>query len=221
MTSSAPPPADLGAALKRLPLFPLPQAVLFPGGLLPLHVFEPRYRALVRDALATHRCLSVVLVANPAKVDANGQPAICEVAGVGEIIEHVDLPGGRYNILLRGRARVRLMEQPFVPPYRTAEATLLEDTGGPVDAVAQSALLATANAFAAMVRDREQAIEMRVPTDASAGVSADLCAHYLLLDPRERQTVLETFDVTTRVQLVTDALSLQRLSFAQGSRSLN
>ncbi|AKT36994.1 LON peptidase substrate-binding domain-containing protein [Chondromyces crocatus] len=221
MTTPATPPTDLAAALSRLPLFPLPQVVLFPGALLPLHVFEPRYKTLVRDALATHRCLSVVLIADPNRVDEHGHPAIHHVAGVGEIIEHVELPGGRYNILVRGRARVRLAEQPFIPPYRTAQATLLEDRGGAIDPTAQAALLSTASAYAAMVRDQDQSFDLRLPPDASLGLSADLCAHYLLLDPSERQTALETLEVDARVQQVTDALALQRLSLAQASRALN
>ena len=110
MDAESPRAFDLAPALTALPLFPLPQTVLFPGALLPLHVFEPRYRALVRDVLKTHRSLSVVLITDPGQIDEHGHPAIAPVAGVGIIIDHAELPGGRYNILLRGRARVALAE---------------------------------------------------------------------------------------------------------------
>jgi ATP-dependent Lon protease len=214
-------PGDLAAALPRLPLFPLPQAVLLPGALLPLHVFEPRYRALVRDVLETHRILSVVMIAGAASVDAHGHPAIVAIAGAGEIIDHVDLPGGRYNILLRGRARVRLAELPFSPPYRTAAASVLEDEPGELAPGAHTALLAMATSFVALVRERDKSFDFRLPRDASPSLSADLCAHHLLLDPRERQALLETLDVGARVRRATEALAMQRLALASEGREMN
>lgn len=221
MSSPASRPADLDAALQRLPLFPLPQAVLFPGALLPLHVFEPRYRAMVSEVLASHRLLSVVQIIDAEVVDAHGHPTIARVAGVGEIVEHVDLPGGRYNILLRGRARVRLAELPFTPPYRVAAATLLDGDTGEVPSAAQAALLSTATAFTSLVKGRDKSFQLRLPRGASAALTADLCAHYLVLDPQERQAILETLDPAARVQRVTEALALQHLSLGMDSGTLN
>src|SRR3954468_24530728 len=103
---------DLAPALDALPIFPLPQTVFFPGALLPLHVFEPRYRTLVKDALATHKALAVTLIRERGKRDAHGHPPIEAVSGVGVIIDHTELPDGLFNILLHGRARVRLEELP-------------------------------------------------------------------------------------------------------------
>src|SRR6185436_19916478 len=119
---------DLAPALDVLPIFPLPQTVLFPGALLPLHVFEPRYRAMVKDCLATHKAMAVALISETGERDAHRHPTIERVAGVGVIIDHVELPDGRYNILLHGRARVRLEELPYVPPYRRAKAAILHPT---------------------------------------------------------------------------------------------
>lgn len=221
MKNPAPRPGDLAAALQRLPLFPLPQTVLLPGALLPLHVFEPRYRTLVSEVLETHRVLSVVLITNTDAIDAHGHPAIAAVAGAGEIIDHVELPGGRYNILLRGRARVRLEELPFAPPYRAARATALEDEPGELAAGAPAALLAMATSFAALVRERDHSFEFRLPRDASPGVVADLSAHHLVLDPRERQAILETLDVGARVRRATEALALQRHALTADNLDLN
>jgi Lon protease-like protein len=214
-------PGDLDAALPALPLFPLPQTVLFPGALLPLHVFEPRYRALVRDVLASHRVLSVVLMMSGDAIDAHGHPPIAQIAAAGEIVDHAELPGGRYNILLRGRARVRLQELPFVAPYRTAAATVLEDESREVPARDHAALLSTAAAFAALVREREATFEFRLPRNARPSLVVDLCAHHLLLDARERQAVLETLDVSARVRRVTQALALQQLALTSSGRDTN
>jgi ATP-dependent Lon protease len=221
VTTPTPSPGDLAAALPRLPLFPLPQTVLFPGALLPLHVFEPRYRAMVRDVLESHRILSVVLITGATAVDDHGHPAIATVAGVGEIVEHADLPGGRYNILVRGRARVRLAELPFTPPYRTAAATAVSDEPDDVAHSAHTALLSAATAFATLVRERDRTFDFRLPRDAGPALAADLCTHYLVLDPRERQAILETLSVPTRVRRVTETLTLQRHTLAEGSRDVN
>jgi len=82
---------DLSAGLREVPVFPLPQAVLFPGARMPLHIFEPRYRRMTRDALDTHRLIAVAHIANPVQLDARGQPEIAAVAGVGAIVGVVGL----------------------------------------------------------------------------------------------------------------------------------
>jgi Lon protease-like protein len=204
---------DLAPALDALPLFPLPQTVLFPGALLPLHVFEPRYRAMVRDALETHRCLAVVFITDPSRTHLD-KPEIASVAGAGLIIDHAELPGGRYNILVRGRARVRLAELPFVPPYRRARAEVLPSVPAEVSPADLSALISTATTFSSMVRERDKTFEFRLPRDAPPGTIADLCAHHLVLDGKERQAILETFDVVARVRRVAEALAVQRVTLS-------
>lgn len=206
-------PEDLESALEALPLFPLRQAVLFPGALLPLHVFEPRYRQLVEDVLKTHRTLCVPQVVE-GRDDAEGHPRISNVAGVGTILEHAELPGGRYNIVLLGRARVELDELPFVPPYRRARAKLLRTTSeDAVPALELTALHAAVQAFAKLVREKDSDFELRLPNGPTA-LFVDACAHHLILDARQRQEALEELDVASRVRHVTDVLTIQRATLA-------
>src|SRR5687768_14009664 len=106
-----------GTVIEELALFPLPAAVLFPGMLLPLHIFELRYRAMTEHVLANSKQMAVVLITSGPS-DAHGQPSIARVAGVGEIVQHQALSDGRYNIVLSGMARVELHEHPFVGPFR-------------------------------------------------------------------------------------------------------
>src|SRR5438309_1261471 len=86
---------DLAPALDALPIFPLPQTVLFPGALLPLHVFEPRYRVMVKDCLLTHKAMAVALIGATSERDGNRHPRIEAVAGIGVIVDHVQLADGR------------------------------------------------------------------------------------------------------------------------------
>ena len=212
---------DLDAALKALPLFPLHQAVLFPGTLLPLHVFEPRYRTLVRDVLETHGCLSVAHVSD-ASADMSGNPPIAEVAGVGTIVEHIELPGGRFNILLRGRARVRLQELHFVPPYRRALATLLEAPGDEqVPPTLVASMHAAARSFAELVRQRDPTFTMRLPRDGDTASLCDAYAHQLIVSAKERQQILEALSIKERAQHVTEALTVQRATLSPPSDALN
>jgi Lon protease-like protein len=214
-------PPDIAGALAALPLFPLPNAVLFPGAFLPLHVFEPRYRAMVRDALQGHRAMAVVMITDNDRVDEHGHPEIADIAGIGVIVDHVELPGGRYDILLRGRARVRLHELPFDPPYRRAEAQIITSPPEEVPVPEIMALMSSASAFAALIDKSHGGFELRLPTNAPPGVLADLCAHQLVLDARERQVILETMDARARVLRVAEALVMQRLAFGSGCRDLN
>jgi ATP-dependent Lon protease len=209
---------DLGPALDALPIFPLPQTVLFPGALLPLHVFEPRYRAMVKDCLATQKAMAVALIAGTSERDAHRHPRIESVAGMGVIVDHVQLPDGRYNILLSGRARVRLQELPFIPPYRRARAVVLHSTPNEPQQRDLAALLASAAAFAADIRARDPEFDFRIPPHTPAGAAADLAAHHLILDARERQTILETLEVPLRVQQATEALALQHAALQGSSR---
>lgn len=106
-----------------LPLFPLPNLVFFPNTRLPLHVFEPRYRALVADALATDNRIGMVLLRPGWERDYYGSPAIHEYGTLGIIEQSVALEEGRYNILLNGVVRFRIHEEKREAPYRVARVT--------------------------------------------------------------------------------------------------
>src|ERR1700682_5210176 len=92
-----------------LPLFPLPNLVFFPQTRLPLHVFEARYRELVRDAVAGNHRLGIVLLRSGWEEDYYGRPAIYRCGTLGVIEQAVSLEDGRFNVLLRGDVRFRII----------------------------------------------------------------------------------------------------------------
>src|SRR6478752_4710027 len=115
-------------ALTGLPIFPLPNCVLLPGGLLPLHVFEPRYRELTRDCLAGSHLMGVARLRPGYETSYYGRPPVYERFGVGQIICSEELPDGRFALLLRGIARMEIArELPAERTYRQVEARRLED----------------------------------------------------------------------------------------------
>ena len=108
---------------KRLPIFPLTGAVLFPGMQLPLHIFEPRYRAMVGDALIRDRLIAMIQPQRPAE----GAP-LYEVGCVGRIGEIQAMDDGRYNLILEGTARFRLVrELDVTTAYRQIEAEIVAE----------------------------------------------------------------------------------------------
>src|SRR3954469_18063351 len=120
---------DNPAALASLPIFPLANCVLLPGGLLPLHVFEPRYRELTRDCLAGHPLMCAARPRPGCETTYYGRPPVFEKCGVGRIICSEELPDGRFALLLRGVARAEIArELNGDKAYRLVEAKMLRDT---------------------------------------------------------------------------------------------
>lgn len=111
----------------RLPIFPLPNVVLFPDALLPLHIFEPRYQAMTEDALEGNRLIGMVLLA-PGPRKQRGRPPVYPVGCSGSITQADRLSDGRFNLVLQGLRRFRIQhEEASGTPYRVVTAELLED----------------------------------------------------------------------------------------------
>ncbi len=201
----------LGPALGALPVFPLPGVVLFPRAILPLHIFEPRYRQLLADVMAGHRCMAMAFA-----LGGGDSLRIAPVAGAGIVVRYEPMSDGRSNILLHGRARVLLEELPFEPPYRRARARILNEKSSSVADVQRAALLSAASAFVSEARRHDATVDFELPEGADASATADLCAHHLLIDAPARQRVLEELDVGARVLLVTGELAAQTARLARG-----
>lgn len=200
---------NLVAALGSIPIFPLPEVVLYPDAVLPLHVFEPRYRVMLRDCLATHGAMVVTRLL-PGE-DAFGRPRIATVAGAGVVAHHQTLPDGRSNIVVLGQSRVLLEElDPAADvPYRRARARILADEDVAVPEAERTALLSAAYGFAGAVQKRDPRFAFEMPRTLPANRLADVCAFQLVVDPDARQALLEELDPRRRVLRVTEELALQ------------
>ena len=109
-----------------IPLFPLPNVVFFPQTYLPLHVFESRYRQMVRDAAASHRMIGMVLLKEGWESEYEGRPPIFPVGAVGRMVAVQSLSDGRFNILLQGLRRFELQDEVGLEAYRQGKITLTE-----------------------------------------------------------------------------------------------
>ncbi|MFB3785922.1 MAG: LON peptidase substrate-binding domain-containing protein [bacterium] len=112
----------------KVPLFPLPHVVHFPHTILPLHIFEKRYRVMIKDVLEGERLIGMAVLQPGWEENYEGNPNIYPVACLGRVIKTEPLPNGRSNILLLGLKRVRIQEIVTPFPYRTARVEIVEDT---------------------------------------------------------------------------------------------
>ena len=197
--------ADLAVALQRVPMFPLPGVVLLPHALLPLHIFEERYRAMTRDVLKGSRFIAVSLIA-PGEPETAEPPAVQRIAGVGEIMMAHELPDGRFNLVLRGRARIRIDEELATPrPYREVSATVLPDLPAADDAElrdADQSLRALVGQLADAIPEGGDILRQIVASQDSPAGLVDVLTAQLVYDPTTRQRLLETREVMRRIERV-------------------
>ena len=196
------------AAAKRLKVFPLPSAVLLPGGALPLHIFEPRYRQLVEHALETDGVFAMAqVIPGQEALLAAGTPALEEMLCVGVVSQHEQTDDGRYNLVLVGVARARLLrELPKTNAYREVEAEVLPDAS--FDEAHEVQLRqAVLELVARLPQEVGQRIA-QVTARAKGGMLADVVAAAIFDDAIQRYEILSELDVSTRVQVVTEELLL-------------
>jgi uncharacterized protein len=191
-----------------VPIFPLPDVTFFPHTLLPLHVFEARYRAMVIDVLERDRKLAVVRLRPGYESSYAGKPAVHAVAGLGEIVSCERLATGRYNILLRGEERLRIeQELPTDTLYRVVRARRLADGEAAGDvAPALARIRAGCRELLGALARPADLLDTALAEGQAPGVIADRVAAAVLPDADLRQSLLETLDVTARVARVADAL---------------
>jgi Lon protease-like protein len=191
-------------------LFPLPDLVLFPHALLPLHIFEPRYRQMTADALETDQLVTIVLIRSITGNSPWTEPVpIMEVGCLGKIIQHERLFDGRYNLVLVGLKRVRLKREKASPKlYRIAEAEVLEDQES--EARIERARSELIDLFRAVVEIRQHVDEnlsLLLDSAIPVGVLSDIIAHALPLPSGVKQLLLSETHVVRRVECLRFILS--------------
>jgi Lon protease-like protein len=194
-----------------LSIFPLPNVVLFPNVFLPLHIFEPRYRLMVADALGSDRLIGMVLLQPGFETRYGGRPPVYPV-GTSGVITHVEsLPDGRYNIVLRGVERFRIVSEDWSrPDRRAAVEPLAEGAPSADDRAAVRRQRAKLEALLAPAVEKSGAD----PRTASAMSDEDLVnalAQYLELDPLEKQALLEHESLRARAEGLVELLEMKIL----------
>ena len=198
-----------------LPLFPLPNVVLFPNVFLPLHIFEPRYREMVADAVASDRLLGMVLLRPGWEQDYEGRPPVYPI-GCSGLITHVErLSDGRYNIVLRGIERFRILEEDHHRSYRCATVEALAERGLRADDCAalrlQRSKLEGLLTPATEGDSRQAQAAPRIPSGMPDEDLVNALAQYLDLEPLEKQALLQQQSLRARAESLVELLEMKMM----------
>ena len=201
-----------------LSLFPLPNVVLFPNVFLPLHIFEPRYREMVADALASDRMIGMVLLRPGWDRDYEGRPPVYPI-GCSGVMTHVEkLPDGRYNLVLRGLERFRILAENHERSYRRAaieprhERALVADDRAAIRRCREKLETMLSPAVLGDPRDsrgKSRTSDARIPTAMSDEDLINALAQYLDLEPLEKQALLEQPSLRTRATSLVELLEMK------------
>ena len=199
---------------RLIPLFPLPDVVLFPRVSLPLHIFEPRYRKMVADAMDGHRTIGMVLLRPGWEKDYYGRPPVFGSGCAGRIETCEALPDGKYNIVLRGLCRFRVVEEQAGEPYRLATVEPRpeeEDETADLDGARRRVL-------AAIGKAADGPSIMVLNADLPHAVFVDALSQSLPLAALERQSLLDCDTVSARYARLLEILDFHLVEQTYGRR---
>ena len=193
-----------GALPATIPIFPLPDVMLFPNLSVPLHIFEPRYRAMVADALKGDRIIGMALLRPGYEADYDRRPSIFPIGCAGVITEVEALPNGEYNIVLTAVAKFRITREEAGKPYRVALVTAVPEVLADKDKIPLSAQRQKLEAQLAASSGRSGV--GRIPPGISDEEFVNGLAQYVDVDPLDRLQLLEREGVLSRAGALIDLL---------------
>ena len=195
--------ANVDALPAEIPLFPLPEVVLFPGVPRPLVIFEPRYREMVADALKENKIIGMVLLRPGYEKDYEGRPPIYGIGCAGVIEDYEQLPDGRYGILLRGLTTFRVVSEDQRKPYRLARVEAVPD----LLTDEERAPLSTMRERLARLLDTVLPLGVEPPDPGLDDVEfVNLIAQALSMPEDARQDLLERNSLLSRARALVDRL---------------
>ena len=203
--STAPDRVQSGVMLPgTIPIFPLPDPMLFPKVSRPLHIFEPRYRAMVADALKGDRIIGMVTLRPGYEADYEGRPPVYAIGCAGVITDIEELPDGRFNLVLQGLVKFRITAEDNSRAYRLARVDAMPESSSEEERAALRNLRPELEAVlaAAAGPSRSGPVPPEIPDEDLVNT----LAQYLDFDPLDRQDLLEQSSVISRSQVLIDLL---------------
>ena len=191
-----------------IPIFPLPNVVLFPNVFLPLHIFEPRYREMVADALAGDRIIGMTLLRPGWEASYEGQPPVYAIGCAGLITFSEQHDDGRYNIVLRGMQKFRISAEDHSRSYRVAAVEPLAED---VTAEDRDIVRSERRRLEALLvpQPEGRGVDSKVPPSMADEDLVNALAQYLDLEPVEKQALLEREGLVARCRSLIDLLEMK------------
>lgn len=194
-----------------IPIFPLPNVVLFPNVFLPLHIFESRYRAMVKDALASDRIIGMVLLQPGFEANYEGRPRVYPVGCAGVITHSERLPDGRFNIVLRGLEKFRMTGEDESRPYRLAHIEAVPEVASASECASIRQHRVRLEALLAAAAEHRRT-ETRLPSTVPDQDLVNALAQYAAFEPLERQALLECDGVLSRCMALIELLEMKTMT---------
>lgn len=191
---------------ESLPIFPLPNFVMFPHLVTRLHVFEPRYRLMVAEALAGQRLIVLVGLKDGWEEDYYDSPPVHEIGSLCKIINDDRLRDGRYNLQLHCLARVRICTIHGLKPFRTGQVEVLPDDFGSDEPRIEAVTRLTSVVRGLILHLGEHATVLAdvIGRTRKHDILTNRLAHVLATEPAIRQALLEVTDIAERAEWLTD-----------------
>jgi ATP-dependent Lon protease len=201
-------PADFSGMVR---LFPLPNLVLFPHVVQPLHIFEPRYCEMLLEALSADRLITMATLRPGWELHSGGQPPISEVVCIGQIISHAPTQEERHNILLIGLSRARIVEELDVQrPFRMATVEVIDDVYPTIGAAErmklQQNLLEIYRRFIPEGTLAKESFQQMLSSQMSLGMLTDLIGFTMPLPIPIKEQLLGTSNVDARARVLLQCL---------------
>lgn len=205
----------------RVRLFPLPELVVFPHAMQPLHIFEPRYCDLLSDALASDRLIAMATIVGGLSAAVNSQPRLHPTLCIGRIVSHVETEGGTHNILLIGAKRAKIRRELATNrAFRVADIDLAVDIPPPSQTEAKRLKSEVLNAFSAVIPGNatvQQNLHELMTNQMGLSAITDIIAYTLPLGTPAKLRLLDLNDVGERAALLVELL--RRLPKAGGAEA--
>jgi hypothetical protein len=190
-----------------IPVFPLPNVVFFPRMPLPLHIFEPRYREMVRDATRGPRLIGMALLREDWERDYRGRPPIYGTGTVGELVRVEELPDGRFNVVLRGLREYVVQRELVRKPYREAVVVWRAPLEGPLAAGVRSTISTLVQRYLERLGQEAEASPLGPAVDDETFVN--FFAQHLDVAALDKQALLEAATLGERAARLRDVLEFR------------
>lgn len=189
-----------------VPVFPLSTVVFFPNTLLPLHIFEPRYRDMLSDSLNSEKIIAMALLKPGWDENYYGSPEVFDVAGMGRIVSSETFDDGRSNIVLYGLKRIKIVEFTEDKPYRKARIELLENKSGDDEINYKENLKNVVSDWNDMLGAKHKEHQLNINMDLPLENLTDVMASVIFTNIFDRQSYLEETNVQKRAAMLIESM---------------
>lgn len=192
--------SNLAGFTGRVPLFPLSTVVFFPNTLLPLHIFEPRYKQMIKDVIDSEKIIGMALLKPGWESNYYGNPDVYDVLGMGRIVSSETFEDGRINIVLYGLKRVKIEDIIEDNPYRVAKVSIIENAHGANEETYRRRIEELLTKWNFALDEKEKSHKININTNLPLESLTDALATLILSNVYDKQTLLEEPDVLKRAE---------------------